>query len=970
MDTSEQLLLELSMMKNISCLSALLCLTGFSFWVPIHSSVALPNVPDREATRLIAAATPASSRPSLIQINLEDIQQQLPPRWVIRLPSQRSLNLLTNNGQNELSLRIFSFAEPAGLMLNFFHCESGLPECLVATIALDSLESEEAQQRLRQHRSGYALSLTDSIMGYGVDTHQQDRAIASVMWQQDGLFYTVRVPTQYRDSLSEIVQTMAIAPPLAASRALNASSNTELPRTSEHALLDSVRPHIPPDWAIQLPSNILSDLALATGVPHHLRVFAFDDPPGVTLSLFRCNRGEPSCLSGSLSIDSASASDVLSAYRRHQSGRAIALSESVQAYAMATQSGDRPVTSVMWQDSGLIYTVSFPSADSEYWMAIAQSTAQAPQRIAHQTAPQMQTPEQSARATSQFSQQQLSQSMAPSQENAPSSGAANGANDASGENQAIAPEPDFNPQQTATNFLSNSSPRSATRPNGAAPVISMVPHRNPAQARPVFSSDDLGQVTSVFQLSDVEPTDWAFQALQALVERYGCISGYPEGTYRGDRSLTRYEFAAGLNACMDRISELFQQGLNNTVSREDLASINRLQEEFAAELMVIQGQVADLQARAEQLEAQQFSTTVRLFGASTMAVAAAGGGDPPGTGEGLPIFAQQTQLNLIGSLTEGRDLLRVGLSAANFGDGGFASPDSLNTSMALLSFQSDTNNDFEISSLEYRFSALDDRIVFTVQPIGFDLSSVLSPNSPLSSSTQEAISRFSEESPLFRIGALEAGVGLDWLASNRVRVQAAYGSRGASDPDLGFGGSGRNTLGVQVLFTPIDQLVAGVGYINGFARDGRLATGTGSFNADTSGNFDEFARIHAVNGTLQWNITDRLTFGAWGGLAYTRSMESEARAGSSTYAASLSLQDVVSEGDLLAFFYGQPLRLFTGSLIERVDDGRSQHFELFYRFRLNDHISLTPGVFYVTDPGHIEENDDIVIGLLRTTFQF
>ena len=67
--------------------------------------------------------------------------------------------------------------------------------------------------------------------------------------------------------------------------------------------------------------------------------------------------------------------------------------------------------------------------------------------------------------------------------------------------------------------------------------------------------EEQGQVTSVTQLSDVQPTDWAFQALQSLVERYGCIAGYPDSTYRGNRTMTRYEFAAGLNACLDRITE-------------------------------------------------------------------------------------------------------------------------------------------------------------------------------------------------------------------------------------------------------------------------------------------------------------------------------------------------------------------------------------------------------------------------------
>ena len=63
-------------------------------------------------------------------------------------------------------------------------------------------------------------------------------------------------------------------------------------------------------------------------------------------------------------------------------------------------------------------------------------------------------------------------------------------------------------------------------------------------------------VSSVSQLSDVRPTDWAFTALQSLVERYGCIAGYPDSTFRGKKATSRYEFAAGLNACMDKINEI------------------------------------------------------------------------------------------------------------------------------------------------------------------------------------------------------------------------------------------------------------------------------------------------------------------------------------------------------------------------------------------------------------------------------
>lgn len=64
------------------------------------------------------------------------------------------------------------------------------------------------------------------------------------------------------------------------------------------------------------------------------------------------------------------------------------------------------------------------------------------------------------------------------------------------------------------------------------------------------------QVTSVSQFVDVEPTDYYFQALQSLYERYGCVTAYPDKTFRGNKPLTRGEFAIQLNSCLDRVNEL------------------------------------------------------------------------------------------------------------------------------------------------------------------------------------------------------------------------------------------------------------------------------------------------------------------------------------------------------------------------------------------------------------------------------
>ena len=111
----------------------------------------------------------------------------------------------------------------------------------------------------------------------------------------------------------------------------------------------------------------------------------------------------------------------------------------------------------------------------------------------------------------------------------------------------------------------------------------------------------MGQVTSVSQFSDVQPTDWAYQALSNLVEQYGCVAGYPDGTFKGNIAMTRYEAAALLNACLDRVTEMTEE-------------IKRLVKEFEKELSVLKAKVDGLEAKTAELAATQFSTTTKLTG--------------------------------------------------------------------------------------------------------------------------------------------------------------------------------------------------------------------------------------------------------------------------------------------------------------------------------------------------------------------
>jgi len=214
------------------------------------------------------------------------------------------------------------------------------------------------------------------------------------------------------------------------------------------------------------------------------------------------------------------------------------------------------------------------------------------------------------------------------------------------------------------------------------------------------------QVTSITQFSDVQPTDWAYQALSNLIERYGCVAGYPNGTYRGSRAMTRYEAAALLNACLDRITEVTDE-------------LKRLMKEFEKELAVLRGRVDGLEARVGELEATQFSTTTKLRGIATFVLGANSfsgtnsGAAYVGTANtaaynkknyGATTFNYDVKLNFDTSFT-GKDLLRTTLRAGNFYAAG-AAANAYATGLTYLELPTNeptTSNTVEVNRLFYNF---------------------------------------------------------------------------------------------------------------------------------------------------------------------------------------------------------------------------------------------------------------------------
>lgn len=514
----------------------------------------------------------------------------------------------------------------------------------------------------------------------------------------------------------------------------------------------------------------------------------------------------------------------------------------------------------------------------------------------------------------------------------------------------------------------------------------------------------LDQVTSVSQFSDVKPTDWAFQALQSLVERYGCIVGYPDKTYRGNRALSRYEFAAGLNACLDKIQELIAAATADFVRKEDLEVVKRLQEEFAAELGALRGRVEALEVRTATLEKQQFSTTTKLTGEVIFSVADTFGDRATRAGNGTflsgvnagnearlsddqteTIFSDRVRLSFISSFT-GKDQLWLRLNANNTTNfaGNFTGTD-----MTRLVYDGPTNpaNSVIIDRLWYVFP-VGDRLriqLSAVQNEYFD--SLISLTNPLQSSGQGTLSRYGRANPLVHRNnnpnsTASSGVNFDFRLSEKISIQGSYiGDRNSNDPSQKNGlFDGQNNLLGQIVFRPSRAFEIGLSYSRSYypGNEVNLTGSTGSAFATSP--FGNNATVTDSFGAQAfWRLSPKITLGGWFGYAFARGQSGAAdnlEARVMDWNAYLTFPDLGKKGNQGAVIVGVPPKVVDNEFRSaanqprRLDRDTSLHVEALYRYRINDNISITPGVIVIFNPEHQDSNNTQYVGVVRTTFSF
>ena len=537
------------------------------------------------------------------------------------------------------------------------------------------------------------------------------------------------------------------------------------------------------------------------------------------------------------------------------------------------------------------------------------------------------------------------------------------------------------PPATAPSNLS--AEKSVTKPEqisqSTAPIAQPQAQSNVLQQINQYSAEGsdesaAGQVTSVSQLSDVRPTDWAFQALQSLVERYGCIAGYPDGTFRGNRAMTRYEFAAGLNACLDKVTELIKSGTGSLATKEDLASVQRLQEEFAAELATLRGRVDALEARTSELEANQFSTTTKLNGEVIFALTGiARGDDAEGRkADRTTAFGSRVRLNFDTSFS-GKDLLRTRLQVLNLGA---FSTNNTKTAEGELRFNAGpfatASNTVALDALLYQFPLGKSTTVILEANAGAadDFTNTVNPYFD-GDGGSGALSNFGTRNPIYYLTA-GSGIALRHQFGEKLELSLGYLAGNAANPTRGNGLFNGSYGGLaQLTFKPTSSMTLGLTYLNSY----NAVTGTGS----NASNFPARLSSNSYGAEASWRLNRSIALGGWAGYTNQRILSNLGTPGSIqrgdqkiwNWAVTLAFPDLLKEGNVAGILVGMEPRVTSSTNRTLPEDkDTSLHIEGFYQFKLSDNISITPGLIWLTAPDHNKSNSDLVIGVVRTTFTF
>ncbi len=455
------------------------------------------------------------------------------------------------------------------------------------------------------------------------------------------------------------------------------------------------------------------------------------------------------------------------------------------------------------------------------------------------------------------------------------------------------------------------------------------------------------QVTSITQFSDVQPTDWAYQALSNLVARYGCVAGYPNGTYGGGKAMSRYEAAALLNACLDRVTETTDE-------------LRKLLVEFEQELIVLRGRVDGLEAKVGQLEATQFSTTTKLKGEATFVLGGVPGLETNAGGNvGNTAFNYDVRLNFDTSFT-GRDLLRTRLRSANFSSDPFGSSSSLFKLDKADNTTALTGDNVVLDRLYYQF------------PVGNGVTITAGPKVRNTEMAWVPSVYKSEILDFFQVAgapgvynkATGAGVGAQYVGKGGFVAGLNYVAQEGDDSSTGvFDSDGALNFIAQVGYKGSNWGV-GAGYRYG-SEGTRPRTYNGLLGA--SGALVDGQESNAIALNAYWQPSESgwvPSISAGYGYNFVNGAVGATDAtDSDSWFVGLQWADAFVAGNTAGIAVGQAPSAETAGVSDAT------LLEFFYKFQVTDNISITPALFYV-DSNQRYQDSSKWGGVIQTKFTF
>ncbi|HIK52686.1 MAG TPA: iron uptake porin, partial [Oscillatoriales cyanobacterium M59_W2019_021] len=456
------------------------------------------------------------------------------------------------------------------------------------------------------------------------------------------------------------------------------------------------------------------------------------------------------------------------------------------------------------------------------------------------------------------------------------------------------------------------------------------------------------RLLTVDELSDVQPSDWAYQALKSIIERYDLDLGYPDGTYRGDRSMTRYEFAAAVAAALDALLERLDR--SDTVLQEDLNTLAQLQINYQEAIDELNARLDNrIQPRIDRLEERQFSATTQLQGQFVL-------GLTDGNNSSKTTFVDRLRLNLTTQFSPQTRLVTQ-LEAGNNGQDAIAAVhnrgDNLLGTTGLLAGAGgldyvEVGNQLRLRRLYYSFQPTD-RITVAVGP-KLAPGDFIDRNRFADDSDVNFNSSFFFNNPLIVQNQVDrpggAGVAVAWDLQP-FTLTGVYAAADAADPQMGGFWRDPYQASLELEYAPDPAWTVRLQYTH----------------AEING-----TDIDAVGVNGEWAVNPylglfaRLGRGDYHG--YNTVLSRDLDLSPVTWAVGMNVRNWPVPGNVAGVAIGQPF------VSNDLGNASQTNFEAFYHLQLSDNLSLTPALIVVGNADNDSRSETTWQGVLRMVFSF